>query len=323
MCATWSALRRECRAGASPAQPPRSLLLAVQLCVNAVLDLIEQRAPLRLPAERARALAARAAVRAETEIRSRPQSRARFADRPVLRLVAEAQHAAERLRHRFEVRLAVLGVEQRASLCLLQRQHIQLGDVGDVHVAPDVQAPPDMAWHAMLARHVDQLRQLHAGGRHADPASVDQGRADHDRAHVLFRRGEHRFVDRDAHRLLRLRLERRVLVEGVVARLAVVVLSDLITIGRTFSFAAASTASSIATRIAFSGCGLNGVSSSKVSSLASPLSYLPITLEPEVWINVLPVPRNPVSSAGTEKAVSEFAALITASTRFATSTNGV
>ena len=50
----------------------------------------------------------------------------------------------------------------------------------------------------------------------------------------------------------------------------------------------------MATRIAFSGCGVNGESSSNVASLASPLSYAPTTLEPEVWISVLPVPFSPV-----------------------------
>ena len=88
-------------------------------------------------------------------------------------------------------------------------------------------------------------------------------------------------------------------------------------------FAAASTWLSIATRIAFSGSGVNGVSSSNVSSDASPLSYVPTTLDPEVWISVFPLPFSPSSSAWATKALSAFAALITASTRFATSTMGV
>ena len=92
----------------------RRLLPPVHLRVNAVLDLVEQRAPLRLPAERARPLAAHAAVRAEAQICAGSHPLDRFADRPVLRLVAHPEHAAERLRDRFEVRFAVLGVEQRA-----------------------------------------------------------------------------------------------------------------------------------------------------------------------------------------------------------------
>src|ERR1043165_396579 len=160
----WPALDRECRPGALPAQPPCPSLLAVHLCVNAVLDLVEQRAALRLPAKRARAFAAHAAVRAEAQIRARSEPIDRLADRPVLRLVAETEHAAERLRHRLEIRLAVLGVEQRAGLRLFERQQIEIGDVRDVHMPPDVQAPPDMTRRAVLARDIDQLRQLHAGG---------------------------------------------------------------------------------------------------------------------------------------------------------------
>src|ERR1043165_4406043 len=79
----WPALDRECRPGALPAQPPCPSLLAVHLCVNAVLDLVEQRAALRLPAKRARAFAAHAAVRDDAARPADAETTTRRATTPV------------------------------------------------------------------------------------------------------------------------------------------------------------------------------------------------------------------------------------------------
>src|SRR4051812_36763656 len=62
----------KCRAAGNVAQSPRSSLLAIHLCVNAVLDFVENRPLLRLPTKLAGALAAHAAIRAEAQIRTGP-----------------------------------------------------------------------------------------------------------------------------------------------------------------------------------------------------------------------------------------------------------
>ena len=82
-----------------------------------------------------------------------------------------------------------------------------------------------MARHAVLPRHIDQLRQLDAVPGNADATAVNQCRADHDAAHALLRRGTCWSIATRIG-LLGLRRERRVLVEGALACLSVVVGAD-------------------------------------------------------------------------------------------------
>ena len=54
-----------------------------------------------------------------------------------------------------------------------------------------------------------------------------------------------------------------------------------------------------ATRAARAGDGVIGVSSSKTSSERSPLARVPTMLDPDVWINGLPLPASASSIATT------------------------
>ena len=54
-----------------------------------------------------------------------------------------------------------------------------------------------------------------------------------------------------------------------------------------------------ATRAARAGDGVIGVSSSKIASDRSPLARVPTMLDPEVWMNGLPLPASASSSATT------------------------
>src|ERR1700686_5917825 len=72
-----------------------------------------------------------------------------------------------------ERRFAVLDEIKRARRRFLQREHIELGNVVDVYIRPAVDAPANDMHHAVLARLVDQERDLHAAWVEAGAAAVD------------------------------------------------------------------------------------------------------------------------------------------------------
>src|SRR4051794_10107610 len=95
----------------------------------------------RSPAKILAAAASCAAVRAERE--SGPLVAPlldRLLEGPGLRL-AKLERRCDRGGHVPERRLTALGEKERARRRLRQGQPVQLGDVVDMHVGPDIQAP--------------------------------------------------------------------------------------------------------------------------------------------------------------------------------------
>jgi hypothetical protein len=111
--------------------------------------------------------------------------------------------------------LAALDIQEGSARRLLQRDRVEIRDIGDVRVGPAVQPAPDIARDARLLGLPRQPRHLHAFRRRAQGMAVDHRVAQHGAAGALDQP-----VDGDARHLVRLGHDRRVLVEDAVRRLA-------------------------------------------------------------------------------------------------------
>src|SRR6266404_1968447 len=139
-------------------------------------DPVDHRRALRLPAQQpTRALATYAAVRAESIRRHFVAPFLfRFFERPVLRL-AHVERVSDGGRHVAEHRFAAFDEIERAGRRLFQREAIELDDIVDMHVRPDVAAATHMTHNAAFLRLTQETRQLYALGARYGAMSIDQG----------------------------------------------------------------------------------------------------------------------------------------------------
>jgi hypothetical protein len=101
---------------------------------------------------------------------------------------AEAEHAtncAVDLVHRV---LAVLRVVKRAGWGAIQYPQVQIHQIVDVDIGPDILAAADMFRDPMLLRQSDHLGNLDAVWIDAASPAVNQGRGDDYGTHALFGR---------------------------------------------------------------------------------------------------------------------------------------
>src|SRR5205807_2245358 len=75
-------------------------------------------------------------------------------------LAAKAEHSAYRLGRRLHARLAIFSKEERAGCCFLHRQGIEIGQVVNVDVGPDIQSVADIPTNAAFSGGSDQIWDL-------------------------------------------------------------------------------------------------------------------------------------------------------------------
>ena len=134
--------------------------------------------------------------------------------------LAQTEHAADRLAGLAHRVLAIRDIVESAGRRLVQREQIQVDQIVDVHVRPDVLTAADVHGHAVLLGQRDQPWHLDAACVDPAPGPVDQARAKHHRTHASSSRGQHGIVQRYPRGAARQRVHRRVLVVHLVAALA-------------------------------------------------------------------------------------------------------
>src|SRR5690606_17581198 len=190
-------------------------------------QVVPDRAGGRSPSEHAAGfLRADATVGSEAGDRADAEGAERVLERQRLGLLGETDRPADGRGHFSPGRLAVLAEEDRARRRFAERAGIETGNVVDMHVRPDVHAPPDMRRPAALPRYADQLGKLVTVRVQTGPAPVDEGRADHYAADTPGGALENDALDAHSQQPLGQSRHRHVFAEHTAAGLAESVVGD-------------------------------------------------------------------------------------------------
>src|SRR5581483_12400304 len=105
-------------------------------------------------------------------------------------------------------------------------ERVERDEIVDVYVGPDVRTRTGMRGIAALFRELDQERHLRGVRLDAEPRTIDQARADNDRAAAVVAVREDLLVQRHARGSCRRWGERRILVEHRIRPLAAAARAD-------------------------------------------------------------------------------------------------